>query len=92
MHQTEFSIRPKAPTGVDSKTPPRHETTKSTDFNRLPDEANVSVKDASFLTGLGVSTIWSKAKSGHFPQPKRFGSRTFWKMGDIRHWLNTAGC
>ncbi len=63
-----------------------------TDFNRLPDNANISVKDASLLTGLGISTVWSKSKTGNFPQPKRYGSRTFWKMGDIREWLNSAGC
>ncbi|WP_363320237.1 helix-turn-helix domain-containing protein [Ferrovum sp.] len=60
-------------------------------FSTLPSETNLSVKEVKLLTGLGIATIWRRVKAGEIPAPKRFGSRTFWKLGEILEWLNTAG-
>lgn len=60
-------------------------------LNTLPHESNITVQEVRALTGIGVSTIWRKAKEGAMPSPKRFGSRTFWKLGEVLEWLKTAG-
>lgn len=58
-------------------------------FDALPDGAGVPVTVFSVVAGLGVSTIWRRAKrEPTFPQPRQLGRKaTRFNVGEIRQLL-----
>lgn len=48
----------------------------------------ITVKEAAYTTGFGVSTVWSKVKKGLFPQPVRISNgMTRWRLSDIQAFI-----
>lgn len=63
--------------------------------NPLGDDAMVRLRDlvrspANPIAPLPFSaaTLWRKVKAGEFPQPRKFGTCTAWRLGDVRAYLN----
>ncbi len=50
----------------------------------------ISDKETAHLTGLHVSTVWAKAKTGELPKPIKFGGRTLWRRDEIMAAIGTA--
>lgn len=56
-----------------------------TNFDLLPDTANVRLPVVKALYGCSSATIWRAVKSGHVPQPRRLTARiTAWNVGELR--------
>nr|WP_255504122.1 transcriptional regulator [Cupriavidus sp. UME77] len=53
-------------------------------FDQLPDSAQVDAKTVAGLFGVGIATVWRRAKAGTLPKPRKFGVSTRWSVGDIR--------
>lgn len=63
-------------------------------FDKLPDDATVSIKVFSAVTGEGISTLWSKAAKGlpGFPKLIRRGPKcTRLLVGEIRAYAAGKG-
>lgn len=57
----------------------------ATDFDILPDSANVRLPVVMKLVGASRPTIWRWSKSGHLPKPKKIGPNvTGWNVGELR--------
>ena len=54
------------------------------DFDSLPDSANVRVKTVSRLYDVSVVTVWRWAKNGTLPAPTKRGGVTTWGVGALR--------
>ena len=45
--------------------------------------------EVSSLTGLSRTTLWRRAKAGHFPEPVQLGGGIIgWKSEDVRRWCD----
>ena len=60
-------------------------------FNMLPDEAHISMKEAIQLTGVSRASIYRMMETSEFPAPipksvARTGRVKFF-LGDIKRWL-----
>lgn len=53
-------------------------------FDQLPDAANVSVEIVAALFGCKVPTIWARLRRQEIPKPRRFGAHTRWNVGELR--------
>ncbi|MCI5764421.1 AlpA family transcriptional regulator [Actinobacillus porcinus] len=40
------------------------------------------------LTGLSTTTIYEHVKKGIFPQPKKCGRATRWRLADVLNYIN----
>ncbi|MFA7268457.1 MAG: AlpA family phage regulatory protein [Sterolibacterium sp.] len=75
---------------------PQHASVKSltsalTEFDFLPDTANVRLPVVKALYGCSSATIWRAVKSGHVPSPRRLTPRiTAWNVGELRAALAKA--
>lgn len=49
----------------------------------------LTVKEVSAMTGLSVTTIYQHVKTGQFPQPKKCGRATRWRLTDIENYINS---
>lgn len=54
------------------------------DFDALPDSANVRVKKVAKLYDVSVVTVWRWAKNGTLPAPTKRGGVTSWGVGALR--------
>lgn len=62
-----------------------------TNFDFLPDTANVRLPVVKALYGCSSATIWRAVKSGHIPSPRRLTPRiTAWNVGELRAALAKA--
>jgi predicted DNA-binding transcriptional regulator AlpA len=48
-------------------------------------------KHAGPFAGVSVSTWWRLHAAGKVPRPVRLGSRTLWRLAELRAW-SEAGC
>lgn len=66
-----------------------------TNFDQLPDSANVDVYVVAGLCGGGVSTVWRRLRQNDplIPKPRKFGRSTRFNVGELRAALaaNAAG-
>lgn len=54
----------------------------------LADVAFLDIRDVCALARMSASWIHDEVRTGHFPQPLRFGPRcTRWRSADVRDWL-----
>ncbi len=58
------------------------------EFDNLPDAANVNVQTVAALFGCKVPTIWARLRRNEIPAPRRFGAHTRWNVGQLRAALN----
>ena len=58
------------------------------EFDNLPDAANVNVQTVAALFGCKVPTIWARLRRNEIPAPRRFGAHTRWNVGQLRATLN----
>jgi len=57
-------------------------------FDSLPDAANVRVKVVASIVGCSTATVWRMAKRGTLPAPRRLSDRiTVWNCGELRQAL-----
>lgn len=54
------------------------------DFDSLPDSANVRVNTVARLYDVSVVTVWRWAKNGTLPAPTKRGGVTHWGVGALR--------
>lgn len=54
----------------------------------LPQKQLLDVQDVRALTGFSVTTIYKYVKEGIFPQPKKCGRSTRWRLADIQEYIN----
>lgn len=60
-------------------------------FSSLPAEALVDVRVVAALYHRSIASIWRDTKAGHIPSPLHVGKRaTRWRVGELRHALNTG--
>lgn len=61
------------------------------DFDSLPDTANVRQPIVEALYGCSSATVWRWVKKGIIPAPKKFAEQriTVWNVGELRSSLNT---
>ena len=60
-----------------------------TNFDNLPDSANVRLPVVKMLLGCSTATVWRWVKNGSFPKPHKLGEQlTAWNVGEIRHVLD----
>jgi len=55
-----------------------------TNFDALPDAAEVRVPVVAALYGCSVATIWRRVRNGDIPEPRRRGGITSWPVGPLR--------
>lgn len=62
-------------------------------FDDLPNAAHVDIRTLAVVYGGGVSTMWARIRRGDplVPKPRKFGSSTRFRVGDIRKCLANAG-
>lgn len=58
-----------------------------TNFDALPDTANVRLPTVELLMGCSKATVWRMTRDGRLPQPKRRGRITAWNVGELRRAL-----
>ena len=54
-----------------------------------PPKQLLNVQDVRTVTGLSVTTIYKLVKDGAFPQPKKCGRSTRWRLADIQAYINS---
>lgn len=77
--------------------PEVNSTTEKPSFDQLPDTAFVRISalanhptrpPAPVPLPFSEATLWRKVKSGEFPAPCKFGSKTtVWSVADVRAWM-----
>jgi len=60
-------------------------------FDQLPDSANVRLPVVKLLFGCSAPTIWRWVKVGILPQPRKIGGITVWMAGELRDCLRNIG-
>ncbi len=60
-------------------------------YQNLPAEARLRMRQVQPVVGLAVSTIWRNTANGTFPKPAKNGSVTTWSWGQIRAYLEAIG-
>ncbi|HEV8062781.1 MAG TPA: hypothetical protein VGP68_23070, partial [Gemmataceae bacterium] len=51
----------------------------------------VSADAAARMAGVSPSTWWRLHAGAKVPKPNRLGGRTFWRVDELRRWIE-AGC
>ncbi|OOF47571.1 helix-turn-helix transcriptional regulator [Rodentibacter trehalosifermentans] len=49
----------------------------------------LNVEDVRAITGFSTTTIYKHVKDGIFPQPKKLGRSTRWRLADIQAYINS---
>ncbi|MDD6910421.1 helix-turn-helix transcriptional regulator [Actinobacillus minor] len=49
----------------------------------------LDVQDVKAITGLSVTSIYKYVKEGTFPQPKKCGRSTRWRLADVMEYVNS---
>ncbi|MDG6342402.1 helix-turn-helix domain-containing protein [Glaesserella parasuis] len=49
----------------------------------------LDVQEVKAITGHSVTTIYKYVKEGIFPQPKKCGRSTRWRLADIMEYVNS---
>ena len=49
----------------------------------------LNLDDVKTITGLSTTTIYKHVKDGIFPQPKKCGRSTRWRLADIQSYINS---
>ncbi|CAM8309335.1 AlpA Predicted transcriptional regulator [Candidatus Methylopumilus universalis] len=58
-------------------------------FDQLPDSANVRLPTVMGLYGISAATVWRQVKAGIIPSPRKLTPRTTaWSVKDLRGVLN----
>ena len=58
-------------------------------FNKLPDEALLSSREVSLITGRSRTSLWRDVARGSLADPVKIGSHTVkWRVGDVKTFLN----
>ena len=58
-------------------------------FDELPDQALLSVKEVSHISGRSRTSLWRDVMRGSLADPVKIGSHTVkWRVCDVRHFLN----
>jgi len=56
-----------------------------TNFDFLPDSANVRQPVVQALVGCSAATVWRMVKRGDLPAPRKLSERvTAWNVGELR--------
>lgn len=54
-------------------------------FDTLPDSAFVRASVVAALFSVSTVSVWTWAKQGRIPQPRKFGrNATVWNVGELR--------
>ena len=58
-------------------------------FNKLPDEALLSSREVSLITGRSRTSLWRDVMRGSLADPVKIGPHTVkWRVSDVRLFLN----
>ena len=58
-------------------------------FNELPDEALLSAKEVSQMSGRSRTSLWRDVARGSLADPVKIGSHTVkWRVRDVKDFLN----
>ena len=58
-------------------------------FDQLPDSANVRLPTVMGLYGISAATVWRQVKAGIIPSPRKLTPRTTaWSVKDLRKVLS----
>ena len=58
-------------------------------FDELPDQALLSVKEVSHISGRSRTSLWRDVMRGSLADPVKIGSHTVkWRVCDVRQFLN----
>ncbi|OOF82821.1 transcriptional regulator [Rodentibacter ratti] len=49
----------------------------------------LDLEDVRAITGFSATTIYKHVKDGIFPQPKKCGRSTRWRLADIQAYINS---
>jgi excisionase family DNA binding protein len=49
----------------------------------------ITIREVTELLRICKASIYSWAKAGTFPQPKKFGSLSRWSLQEIEEWVKT---
>lgn len=49
----------------------------------------LNLEDVKAITGFSTTTIYKHVKDGIFPQPKKCGRSTRWRLADIQAYINS---
>jgi predicted DNA-binding transcriptional regulator AlpA len=61
-------------------------------FNKLPDEALLSAKEVTQISGRSRTSLWRDVARGSLADPVKIGSHTVkWRVRDVKTFLN-GGC
>lgn len=77
----KISPRTTTQEGVFMETTETHQTT--------PPKQLLDVQEVKALTGFSVTTIYKYVKNGTFPQPKKVGRSTRWRLADVQAFINS---
>lgn len=58
------------------------------EIQTTPQKQLLDVQDVKAYTGLPVTTIYKYVKPGIFPQPKKTGRSTRWRLADVLAFIN----
>lgn len=60
-------------------------------FDQLPDSANVRLPTVMGLYSISAATVWRQVKAGIIPSPRKLTPRTTaWSVKDLREVLNKS--
>jgi predicted DNA-binding transcriptional regulator AlpA len=60
-------------------------------FDQLPDSANVRLPTVMGLYGISAATVWRQVKAGIIPSPRKLTPRTTaWSVKDLRQVLDKS--
>ena len=58
-------------------------------FNKLPDEALLSAKEVTQISGRSRTSLWRDVARGSLADPVKIGSHTVkWRVRDVKDFLN----
>jgi prophage regulatory protein len=56
-------------------------------FSEMVEDRLLKIADCLKIIPVAKSTWWQGVKSGHFPQPVKLGSSTFWRYSDLMKFI-----
>ena len=79
--------------GVKKERPMNARHTQNNDridhFSKLPDEALLSAKEVSQISGRSRTSLWRDVARGSLADPVKIGSHTVkWRVRDVKNFLN----
>lgn len=61
----------------------------STSIHNTSKKQLLNLDDVKNITGFSTTTIYKHVKDGIFPQPKKCGRSTRWRLADIQEYINS---